>query len=87
MSSFIRRTKHPVTGKFEEAAWIDDYFGSHKYGVNFPSEPQNYYNPEVDPIVPAKEVSSCCGSEMFWADGVILTCHKCGKECTGVYTE
>lgn len=37
MSSYYRRTKHPETGKFENAFWIDDYFGRHRYGVRFPS--------------------------------------------------
>jgi hypothetical protein len=37
MSSFCRRTKNPVTGEYEEAFWIDDYFGRHRYGVRFPS--------------------------------------------------
>jgi hypothetical protein len=32
-----RRTKNPVTGEYEEAFWIDDYFGRHRYGVRFPS--------------------------------------------------
>ena len=37
MSSYIRQTKHPITGYWEEASWLDDYFGSHSYGVKFPS--------------------------------------------------
>ncbi len=36
MSNFTRITKHPITGKFEEADWLDDYYGNHKYGVRFP---------------------------------------------------
>ena len=36
MSSFNRKTKHPRTGKLEEAEWLDDYFGNHNYGVRFP---------------------------------------------------
>lgn len=35
MSSFQAPSKHPVTGKIEDAIWMDDYFGSHKYGVLF----------------------------------------------------
>lgn len=35
MSTFIRRTKNPVTGRFEDAVWMDDYFGRHRYGVRF----------------------------------------------------
>lgn len=39
MSNYIRRTKHPDTGVFEDASWIDDHFGKHNYGVRFPSKP------------------------------------------------
>lgn len=35
MSSFFRRTKHPITGEFLDAWWIDNYFGQRKYGVIF----------------------------------------------------
>jgi hypothetical protein len=35
MSSYIKTTKHPITGKWRKAFWIDDYFGSHRYGVLF----------------------------------------------------
>lgn len=38
MSSYTRETKHPKTGKWERADWIDDMFGSHHYGVVFPSD-------------------------------------------------
>jgi hypothetical protein len=34
----MRRTKNPATGEFENAAWLDDYFGRHRYGVQFPGE-------------------------------------------------
>ena len=35
MSNFTRRTIHPVTGAIEEATWLDDHFGKHRYGVRF----------------------------------------------------
>lgn len=47
MSSYNKLTKHPTTGKWEEAFWIDDKFGSHCYGVEFPSTPGAYYNPDI----------------------------------------
>jgi hypothetical protein len=37
MSNFIRRTRNPVSGEFEEAKWLDNHFGRHCYGVRFPS--------------------------------------------------
>jgi hypothetical protein len=36
MSNFYRQTKNPKTGQIEQAEWLDDYFGSRKYGVRFP---------------------------------------------------
>jgi len=35
MSSYYRCTKHPETGNWEFAAWLDDYFAKHHYGVLF----------------------------------------------------
>lgn len=37
MRSFKQLTKHPETGEWEEATWIDDLFADGKYGVVFPS--------------------------------------------------
>lgn len=36
MSNYTAKTKHPETGKIEEAAWLDNHFGGHNYGVQFP---------------------------------------------------
>ena len=36
-SDFTRLTKNPRTGEFEEAEWLDNYFGRHRFGVRFPS--------------------------------------------------
>lgn len=38
MSTYIRKTKHPKTGKWEDATWYDDLLGHHHYGVIFPSD-------------------------------------------------
>lgn len=35
MSSYNKLTKHPITGDWYDAEWLDDYFGRHKYGVRF----------------------------------------------------
>jgi hypothetical protein len=42
MSTYSRDTKHPVTGKWENATWFDDLFGNHHYGVVFPSDREKY---------------------------------------------
>lgn len=47
MSNYIKKTKHPETGKIEEAEWLDDYFGSHKYVVRFP-DGKVYYAWEIE---------------------------------------
>lgn len=38
MSSYQRKTQHPLDLHFENAEWLDDYFGQHNYGVRFPSD-------------------------------------------------
>jgi hypothetical protein len=35
MSDFYAKTFHPITGKLENARWMDDHFGRHRYGVQF----------------------------------------------------
>jgi hypothetical protein len=35
MSTFSQPTIHPNTGKVEDATWHDNYFGHHRYGVEF----------------------------------------------------
>ncbi len=35
MSNFIKPAKHPETGEYESAEWLDDYFGGHQYGIRF----------------------------------------------------
>lgn len=37
MSNYIRTTKNPRSGKYEEAQWLDNHFGLHRYGVRFPN--------------------------------------------------
>lgn len=51
MSSYNQQTKNPKTGEWENADWIDNYYGSHRYGVIFPSDRNgdftaNVYNPD-----------------------------------------
>lgn len=36
MSNYTRLTKHPDTGKWEQAEWLDDYYAHYEYGVRFP---------------------------------------------------
>lgn len=36
MSNFSQLTINPATKKYEMANWIDDHFGKHRYGVQFP---------------------------------------------------
>lgn len=36
MSNYKRLTLNPSTQEWEMATWIDDYYGSHRYGVEFP---------------------------------------------------
>lgn len=35
MSNYIAFCRHPKTGKWQWAVMLDDYYGSHRYGVKF----------------------------------------------------
>lgn len=60
MSTYNKITRHPQTGKWELAQWIDDYFGDHVYGVKFDSNGKVYPAEIVDNKNPLT----------FWADDV-----------------
>lgn len=45
MSSYQKLTKHPKTGKWQRAWWLDDALGRHHYGVRFDGDDE-YYDPE-----------------------------------------
>lgn len=61
MSSYAKITKHPTTGEYALARWIDDYFAPHYYGVKFPTD---------DKVYPAEFVEERQIHD-FWADDVI----------------
>lgn len=61
MSTYNKITRHPATGEFENAKWIDDYYGPHQYGVEFPSDGK-VFPPELVNASQLKE---------FWAQDVI----------------
>jgi hypothetical protein len=61
MSSYAKITKHPTTGEYHLARWIDDYFAPHYYGVKFPTDEKVY---PVD-LVEARQVDN------FWKNDVI----------------
>lgn len=48
MSSFARAAYHPPTDTVRQALYLDDYFGRHEYGVQFPGEEQVYRPQEVE---------------------------------------
>lgn len=49
MSSYQRVTKHPETGEFQVADWLDDYFGRHRYGVKFP-DGKIFHESRIGPV-------------------------------------
>ena len=49
MSTYSRQTKHPFTNEWHEATWIDDFYGRHNYGVQFPGG--DTYDPRKFPIM------------------------------------
>lgn len=60
MSTYNKITRHPQTGKWENALWIDDYFGHHIYGVEFKSDSKVY---PID-LINSKDIKN------FWAEDV-----------------
>ena len=44
MSNYFKLTKHPKTGEWENAQWIDDFFGKHEYAVLF--KDGSYWKPD-----------------------------------------
>jgi hypothetical protein len=62
MSSFTKISWHPKERVARAAAWMDDYSGSHQYGVKFDGDAQVYRPSEVDipldlVLVPQSEAS------------------------------
>jgi hypothetical protein len=50
MSTYSKLTKNPDGGEWENASWIDDFFGKHNYGVIFPSHPNVVFDPRDQPM-------------------------------------
>lgn len=48
MSDYTRLTRHPLTGHFSAAHWSDNYFGPHRYGVQFDNDPVIYPAEQVN---------------------------------------
>lgn len=51
MSNFTRKTYNPKTGVYEDADWIDNYFGPHEYGVKYQSGFSTVYKGIVIEII------------------------------------
>ena len=45
MSNYLKQTRHPITLEWEDAEWIDNYYGGHRYGVRFKDD--QVFNPEI----------------------------------------
>jgi hypothetical protein len=77
MSSYKKLTKNPKTGEFEEAFWMDDYFGEHKYGVKFP-DGEVYKSEEIfeDDI----KVGACTCFTQLDCDQQDCECYQLGFE-------
>lgn len=79
MSTYIRRTKHPATGKFEPATWIDDYFGPHRYGVRFSDgmtlseDSRDWEFKDDEELTDKTNFCECC-------EGEINHCYVCSRE-------
>lgn len=55
MANYYRWTKHPKDKEFQVALWMDDYFGPHRYGIQFINNEKEvkyntiYHEIEFDP--------------------------------------
>lgn len=54
MSSYISKAINPRTGKEEDALFLDDYYGKHRYGVRF-SDGHTYKLEDVEQPLPAQK--------------------------------
>lgn len=70
MSTYTATTRHPVTGDYEPAMWIDDYFDHHVYGVKFPSDGKVYPTEQVN----RKQIYD------FWIFDVLKAFENCAYE-------
>jgi hypothetical protein len=65
MSNYTSKAKNPLTDEIEDADFLDDYYGNHKYGVRFkggevyplekifpPEEPVKCEHKNLDPKYP-----------------------------------
>ena len=55
MSNYYTMAKNPLTGEFEKVEMLDNYFGLHRYGVEFENGDTNVYRAEeveIKPLVP-----------------------------------
>ncbi len=61
MSNYKAISKNPRTAEWEEADWLDDYFGRHHYGVRFPNgvvydaEKENIETAKIEATEPKME--------------------------------
>lgn len=92
MSNYQQFTKHPDTGKWEFATWIDDHFGHHRYGIKFRDE--KIFREEqielVNPVVSLERVlvtlfdagvitSTEIQQRLPPRHGTCCTCQDCGR--------
>ena len=73
MSTYTSILKHPLTGVYELAQCIDDYYGPHEYGVKFPSDAKLLRTWPIERVEKAQIYD-------FWKDDVI----EAFKVCAGV---
>lgn len=89
MSNYTRQTKNPNTGKWEDAEWLDDYYGSHQYGVRFPDgtvypEDGNNLETRDNPVVSNKVANKEeCKHQYGTCEGGYNICGQCGAKVGG----
>jgi len=77
MSNYIKKTKNPKTGDYENANWIDDHFGRHHYGVSFPSGAEIYDPEKIE--LETNEITPTCFKK-YPHDSEADPCKDCHPE-------
>jgi len=76
MSSYQRKTQHPLDLHFETAEWLDDYFGQHNYGVRFPSDGKVFRADEFEWQASPEHAGSLVPTFIFKKQMTIEQTHK-----------
>lgn len=85
MSNFYASAINPATCKTEQAEYLDDFYGKHRFGVKFLDGqiyPENLVTRVIDQYPPVNGCKRACKSPRYTDS---IWCRRCGheKDCHG----